>query len=178
MRYGIRITLYALIALLLFCGQSSSDTKKHYNSDGNEISAETYQKDSIVFEDKYHQARGLRGERECRAFSDRLMKQFADGEFNEGLNSAKPYWPLPEVEIDGMANQIKQQWPMVNQRFGRAVSIEFIREKRIGKSFLRYYYLHKFENHAIYWQIDYYRPREEWKINKIIFLDSLDDLFE
>jgi len=123
-------------------------------------------------------AGGFKTEQECRSFADKLMDQFVNANFQEGLNNAKQYWPIPEVEIDGMANQIKQQWPIVNQRFGKAVAKEFVRKKRIGKSFLRHYYLHKFENHSMYWQIDFYKPREEWKINKIIFLDRLDPLFE
>ena len=77
-----------------------------------------------------------------------------------------------------MANQINQQWPLVDQRFGAAISKEFIKEKSIGESFVRYYYLHKFENHSIYWQIDFYKPRDYWQINSIIFLDSLEPLYE
>ena len=109
---------------------------------------------------------------------DKLVDNFIKANFQEGLNASKPYWPLPEVEIDGMANQIKQQWPMVDQRFGKVIAKEFVKEKRIGKSLLRYYYLHKFENHPIYWRIDFYRPHDEWIINSIIFLDKLDPLFE
>lgn len=123
-------------------------------------------------------ADGFKTEKQARDFTDDMLEQFIAKKFQEGLNSAKPYWPLPEVEIDGLANQIAQQWPIVDQRFGQAIEKEFIREERIGQSFLRYYYLHKFEKHAIYWQIDFYKPRDEWKINSIIFLDSLERLFE
>ena len=123
-------------------------------------------------------AEGFMSEKQAREFSDKLMDQFITKKFKEGLDSAKPYWPIPEVEIDGLANQIAQQWPVVDQRFGQAIDKEFISEKRIGKSFLRYYYLHKFENHSIYWQMDFYKPRNEWIINSIIFLDSLEALYE
>ena len=123
-------------------------------------------------------AGGFKTEREIRSFTDKLINHFINSDFQKGLNETKPYWPLPEVEIDGMANQIKQQWPIVDQRFGKAIAGEFVGEKRIGKSFLRYFYLHKFENHAIYWQIDFYKPRGEWQINQITFRDKLDSLYE
>ena len=123
-------------------------------------------------------AQGFESEQQARAFADNLMVQFIAKKFKEGLDSAKPYWPMPEVEIDGLTNQILQQWPIVDQRFGKAIDKEFISEKRIGQSFLRFYYLHKFQNHSIYWQIDFYKPREQWKINSIIFLDSLETLYE
>lgn len=124
------------------------------------------------------QAQGFKSNKETRQYADKLMVHFVKKEFQQALNDAKKYWPIPAVEIDGMINQIKQQWPVVDQRFGTAISQEFIKEKRIGKSFIRYYYLHKFENHSIYWQIDFYKPRQQWKINQIVFLDTLDVLYE
>jgi len=95
-------------------------------------------------------ADGFKSKDETREFSDELIGYFIKKEFKEGLDSAKPYWPHPDVEIDGLTNTILQQWPIVDQRFGESVGKEFIKEERIGKSFHRYYYLHKFENHSIY----------------------------
>lgn len=113
-----------------------------------------------------------------KVFADGLMENFVQRKFSEALNLAKPYWPIPAVEIDAMANQIDQQWPTVDKRFGKYMGKEFIKSKKIGSSFVRYYYLHKFENHAIYWQIDFYKPADQWKVNSIRFLDSLEILYE
>ncbi|WP_299176821.1 hypothetical protein [uncultured Neptuniibacter sp.] len=121
---------------------------------------------------------GFKTEAETRKFADSLMDHFIRKDFQGGLNGAKPYWPIPDVEVDGLANKIQQQWPIVDQRFGAAIAKEFIKSKRIGNSFLRYYYLHKFENHAIYWQIDFYKPHNEWKLNTMIFLDNLEPLYK
>ena len=123
-------------------------------------------------------AAGLKTEKETKSFSNQLVSQFIKDDFKNALNKAKPYWPIPAVEIDGMLNKINQQWPMVKQRFGSTTSMELVQTKRIGKSFIRYIYLHKFENHAIYWQLDYYKPINEWKINQITFLDTLNTLYE
>ena len=123
-------------------------------------------------------ADGLKSEKEIRAFSDTIMDKFVEEKFQEGFNLAKPHWPIPAIEIDGIVNQINQQWPLVDKRFGKPIDKEFIKEKRIGKSFIRFYYLHKFENHSMYWQYDFYKPHNEWKINKILFLDSLESLYE
>lgn len=123
-------------------------------------------------------AGGFKNEKETKAFADSLVSQFIKNNFKLALNKSKPYWPIPAVEIDSLANKINQQWPIVKQRFGKTTGKEFVQTKRIGKSFIRYIYLHKFENHAIYWQIDFYKPRAEWKINQIIFLDNLGTLYE
>lgn len=123
-------------------------------------------------------AEGFKTEKEIRAFSDKFMDQIIKANFKKAFDSTKSVWPLPEVEIDGIVNKIKQQWPMIENRFGMPVDKEWIKEKRIGKSFLRYYYLHKFENHSIYWYIDFYKPRDLWLINRVLFRDNLDVLFE
>lgn len=123
-------------------------------------------------------ASGFKTESEIRVYSDSTMNQILNENFDKAFDSIKNYWPLPPVEIDGLVNKIKQQWPLVNQRFGKATGIEFIRKEHIGKSFLRYYYLHKFTNHAIYWRIDFYKPNKEWKINSVVFLDDLDILYK
>ena len=114
---------------------------------------------------------------ETKSLSDKIMQHFLKAEFVKGLNIAKAYWPLPPVEIDGLANQINTQWSIVQQRFGESTGMEFIKEERLGKSFVRYYYLHKFLNHAIYWRFTYYKPETEWKINGITFKDNLESLF-
>ena len=123
-------------------------------------------------------AEGFKSKNETKVYAEKLMDHFVKTEFEKGLNDAKKYWPIPEVEIDGMKNQINLQWPIIDQRFGKPISKEFIKEKNIGESFVRYYFLQKFEKHSIYWQIDFYKARELWKVNSILFLDNLEPLFE
>jgi hypothetical protein len=122
-------------------------------------------------------AEGFKSPEETRQFADKLIGYFVQTKFTEGLNLAKPYWPLPAVEIDGMANKINQTWPLVDQRMGKSLGSEHIKSIPLGSSFIRHIYLQKLEHHVIYWQIDFYRPKSEWKINTINFLDSLDPLF-
>ena len=122
-------------------------------------------------------AASLKDISETKSLSNEIMQYFLKAEFDKGLDIAKVYWPLPPVEIDNLANQIVTQWAIVKQRFGKPTGIEFIQEERLGKSFVRYYYLHKFENHAIYWKFTYYKPKNEWKINSITFKDNLEFLF-
>lgn len=123
-------------------------------------------------------AESFKSEKEIQGFTKSLMSKILKEDFKKAFDSAKPYWPIPVVEIDGIVNQINTQWPIVNQRFGKAVGAELVKKERIGKSFLRYYYLHKFEKHAVYWKIDLYKPKIGWKINSISFGDELDSLYK
>ena len=89
---------------------------------------------------------------DTRELSDKMVEHFIKKEFQKGINIAKPYWPLAPVELDNLVNQVNTQWPIIDQRFGTAISSDFVRKEVIGSSFVRYYYLHKFQKHAIYWQ--------------------------
>jgi len=117
-------------------------------------------------------------EKSTRDLSDKMIQHFFKKEFQKGIDLAKPYWPLADVELDSLVNTINGQWPVVDQRFGEATGTDFIKTEKIGSSFIRYYYLHKFNNHAIYWQITFYKPLNEWKVNNLTYVDTLDVLYE
>jgi hypothetical protein len=113
----------------------------------------------------------------AREITDKAMGYFKLDKISEGYSVLKPYWPLPSVEIDNLINKTTTQWPMVKQRFGESLGTEFIKEERVGKSFVRYTYLHKFNNHAIRWLFILYKPKGQWVINGVSFDDNVNELF-
>lgn len=123
-------------------------------------------------------AKELKNQLDTKALADKMVSHFINKEFTEGMAVAKPHWPLPEVELDNLIKTIEKQWPIVDQRFGQAVGQEMVNKQKIGDSFLRYYYLHKFKNHAIYWKITFYKPEKNWVVNGVSFKDNLDILYK
>jgi hypothetical protein len=115
---------------------------------------------------------------EARKMADNAVELFQQEKFAEGYESLKPWWPLPPVEIDSLANQTDQQWPMVKQRFGKSLGTEFIRESKAGNSFAQYVYIQKFQRHAVRWVFMFYKPENTWLINSVSFDDSVSLLFE
>jgi hypothetical protein len=113
-----------------------------------------------------------------KVISEKIVGHFMKKEFTEGMAIAKPHWPLPQVELDNLIKKIEKQWPIVDKRFGQAINYELAREQKIGDSFIRYYYLHKFKNHAIYWKITFYKSENEWVVNGVSFKDNLDILYQ
>ena len=119
----------------------------------------------------------LKNKDETKELSNSMAELFLKKNFQKAIDIAKPYWPLAEVELDDIVNQIESQWPIIDQRYGKAISSEYIKTEVIEDSFVQYYYLHKFQNHAIYWKISFYKPKDIWFMNNIIFLDGLDILY-
>ncbi|MET0068259.1 MAG: hypothetical protein ABW076_18090 [Candidatus Thiodiazotropha sp.] len=114
---------------------------------------------------------------QARSVFERAMKAFQNEQITEGYKTLKPYWPLPGVEIDNLANTTNTQWPLVKQRFGVSIGTEFIMEQKAGDSLARFIYLQKFENHAIRWMFRLYKPRDKWVINGVSFDDQIEQLF-
>lgn len=115
---------------------------------------------------------------ETRKVADQAMAFVKQEKFAEAYGAVKPFWPLPAIEIDGLANQMNTQWPMVQQRFGKSLATEFIDEQRIGESFIQYTYLQKFERHAIRWKFVFYRPKSAWMVNAVSWDDGVAQLFQ
>jgi len=113
-----------------------------------------------------------------RDVSDKIMVHFVKNDFERGLDVAKKFWILSDRDIDRLGTQIERQWRVISKRFGKSLTQEFIKIQKVGRSFRRYYYLQKFENHAIYWSFTFYRSKSLWQINEINFKDDLSILFE
>ena len=123
-------------------------------------------------------AQDLKTVKDTERLSDQIVDKFYNKEFREGLKIAGDYWPLPKSELENLETQIKSQWVIIEERFGKTTGYELIQKEKIGSSFYRYHYLQKFENHAIYWSITYYKPEDKWVINSIFFKDDLEFLFK
>lgn len=115
---------------------------------------------------------------EARKVADKAVALFKEEKMVEGYAVLKPYWPLPPVEIDGLANQTNTQWPVVKQRFGISLGTEFIQERKAGQSLAQLIYLHKFQRHALRWVFVFYKPDDRWVINAVSFDDSIGTLFD
>ena len=115
---------------------------------------------------------------EARKVAEQTMALVKQEKFAEAYGTVKPFWPLPAVEIDGLANQMNTQWPMIQQRFGKSLTTEFVNERTVGESFIRYTYLQKFERHAVRWTFVFYKPKDRWLVNSVSWDDGVNQLFE
>ena len=122
-------------------------------------------------------ANHLHSPEDTKLIAEQMMSHFIKNEFSEGVEIAKPHLPSPEVEVGYLIEKIEQQWPNIQKRFGQTVGFELAQEQKIAGSFIRYYYLHKFSYHAIYWNITFYKPENIWLLNGVSFKDNLDILY-
>ncbi len=105
------------------------------------------------------------------------MAQVAKGKMQEGLQLMKPYLIIPESEFNVMAEQLKMQEPLMKQRFGNTIGVEFVKEEEVGNSLLRIIYIQKFEKHIMRWRFYFYKPRNSWVLNTFFTDDKLQLMF-
>jgi hypothetical protein len=122
-------------------------------------------------------AQELKSIEQTKELATKATNLFGERKLREGFTVLKKYWPLPESEIENLINQTEMQWTMVDQRFGKPISVEFVREEKIASSFIKYLFIQKFENHAIRWEIIFYKPKRQWKVNNIKWDDDIKQLF-
>lgn len=123
-------------------------------------------------------AEPLKTTENTKTFADTIMKQAGKGDFEKAFNHAKKAWDLPEAEVDKLAKLTASQLlETFKPTFGAIVESEFVGKKVVGKSFIKYYYLLKMENRALRWQIVFYKPKDEWKLDNIKWDDQIKQLF-
>jgi len=120
---------------------------------------------------------GLKTEEETRKYADSIVAKAGEGETKEAFELTKKHWPLSPDEIDNLAYQTESQLKMAKARFGDMIGHEFIMEEKIGKSFVRYQYIVKFEKHAVRWMLIFYKPKDEWVLNMVSWDDQIQLLF-
>jgi hypothetical protein len=120
----------------------------------------------------------LNSEKDARNLADQFMTLIGKGTYRDAFALMKPNWPMPESELNDLAYQTDSQLKLAPDRFGKLLGQEFIQANHIGKSFVRFVYIQKFENHATRWMIVFYHPANEWKIDAITWDEKPQELFD
>jgi len=106
-----------------------------------------------------------------------VMEYVAKGQVTEGLTLTKPYLIIPDHEFDGVLNSLKMQAPMIEQRFGKTIGIEFVATEEVGDSLMLVMYTQKFEKHLMRWKLYFYKPSDAWVLNTFNTDDKIQLMF-
>jgi len=113
-------------------------------------------------------------ESKTKIHSEKIMSEFTADGFNEEFNFIKKYIPSDLGVL--FTTHLKKIWKEGNLK--KPVEYEFVSEEKIGKSFVRYYYLLKFDNDAYYFMLQYYQLQQKWVVHKYKFGENFEFLYE
>lgn len=101
---------------------------------------------------------------------------FSAGDYDGAYEGLIGYWPLPKEEIQNLGYQTKSQLSMLGDRFGASIGAEHVRTIEAGKSLVRHIFLIKYEKHALRFSCVFYKPKDKWMINSVLWDDRPQDL--
>lgn len=107
-----------------------------------------------------------------------IMTLVGKGEVESGLKLAKPYLIIPDHEFDGVINSLRMQAPVIEQRFGKTLGMEFSQVQEVGESLMLVMYIQKFEKHMMRWKFYYYKPSDSWVLNTFNTDDQIQLMFQ
>lgn len=107
-----------------------------------------------------------------------IMKLVGKGEVENGLKLAKPYLIIPDHEFEGVLNTLKMQAPVIEQRFGKTLGMEFSQIQEVGDSLMLIMYIQKFEKHMMRWKFYFYKPSDGWVLNTFNTDDQIQLMFQ
>ena len=122
-------------------------------------------------------ADGLTSTDQTQKICAQSAEKFASGDPDGAYALLANYWPLPKEEIQNLGYQSKTQLGMVSARFGAPVGAEHAQTTLVGQSLVKHLFLIKFENHALRFSCIFYKPRNKWLVNAVIWNDQLQDAF-
>lgn len=123
------------------------------------------------------QAARLETPEDLRGFCDQVMDSLSKLKLDEVGAQIKANTFIPPSEMDAILGRVKLQMPMIVQRFGAPVGYEFIKEERVGQSFIRLTYVQRMERNGLPWHFIFYRAPGGWSVNTFLFVDNPTPLF-
>ena len=113
----------------------------------------------------------------AKALAKSVMDQVEKKQPVKALGLMKPYLVIPSSEFEVMTEQMKLQMPLIEQRFGQTLGVEFVGTEEVGESLMLVTYIQKFEKHVMRWKFYFYKPSKEWVLNTFFTDDKIQTIF-
>lgn len=124
------------------------------------------------------QSRCLHNLDATKAMSQKVTELFKQNKISAAINELRPFWPIPQNEVEGLEEKTVKYLNMLEERFGKAEGILKVNEQTIKDVSIRETYLVQYENTAIRLIFTYYRNSKGWIINGFKWDDSFTEEFK
>jgi hypothetical protein len=126
----------------------------------------------------YAQMKYLKDIESAKVISRDVAQLFKENKINVAITKIKPYWPLPENEINNLESRTIQSMNLVAERYGNSEGIVKVSEQNIKETAFREIYLVKYENTALRLIFTYYKNNNGWIINGFKWDDNFTEEFK
>ena len=120
----------------------------------------------------------LKSETETQELSQKIVLLFSQNKISESFKQLKPYWPMPENEIESLEEKTLKYLNLIEERFGKPIGTLKVKNETISDIAIRETYLIRYENTAIRVIFTYYRNENGWIVNAFKWDDSFTEEFK
>ena len=107
----------------------------------------------------------------------KVAQLFADNEISDAFKELKPYWPLPENEMESLETKTIKYMNLISNTYDTVLGITKANEETIADIAIRKTYLVRYDYTAIRLIFTYYLGKEGWLLNAFKWDDSFDEEF-
>ena len=104
---------------------------------------------------------------------DAFMKDFKDGKFSQAIQSLKQISVIDSPSIDSLDLTVNRQMRILLSSYGKILSYEFIRERKVKDFIIKRFYILRFEKYYLKFDFVLYRIGAEWKITNFNYNEDL-----
>lgn len=119
----------------------------------------------------------IKAEPDIKPFTENVMGKVAKNDLIGAFSAMKPYVIIPEAEFQSAVLNSKAQRDQFGARYGKTIGYEYIGQKKLGESLIRYTYIEKTEKHALPWIFYFYKGPAGWVLNSFIWNDQMQQIF-
>lgn len=123
------------------------------------------------------QNKTLTSDVDAKALSKKCAALFKDNKIDLFFNELKPYWPLPENELNSFEGKTEQYINLLTGRFGNAETVIKVKEETIKDFAIRETYVLKFEKSAVRLIFTFYKNNTGWILNAFKWDDAFTEEF-
>ena len=110
-------------------------------------------------------------------YCDKIMQNFRDAKFSEGMQMFKRHSLLDIATIDNMDKTMIEQMANVLPVYKTVVGYELIEEKSLKNTLVRRRYILKYENYFLTFDFILYNNGSGWAVSNFIYKDAPMELF-
>jgi hypothetical protein len=108
---------------------------------------------------------------------DQFMSALLKGNTEQAYKEIIPAAGDEKERFTQQGMSVSAYMTKVREQIGEPISFDLIATQSIKEHFFKQKYLLKFDNAAIVWEINYYQPKQGWKLVDITYNTDIEALF-
>ena len=120
----------------------------------------------------------LENQAQCLKLSADFLSILTTGQIERAFSNIRPYFYIPDKEIEELTSNTKGQLEATRERFGDMLGYQLIRDQEVADTVAKYTFIVRHEFTATRWFFTFYKPEEEkWLLNSLSWDDMVEEIF-